>query len=76
MLPYDKTALIAAAKADTYSAIVSTANPISTVIGALDSPTTAYIGSDYLEISGKRFSTKQLAYLLSKLLDEHPECQV
>lgn len=42
----------------------------------LDTPTIQYINSEYLEISGKRFSTKQLAYLLSKLLDEHPECQV
>ena len=39
-------------------------------------PTTTYIGSEYVEIAGKRFSSKQLAYLLSKLLDEHPECQV
>ena len=39
-------------------------------------PTTTYIGSEYIEIAGKRFSSKQLAYLLSKLLDEHPECQV
>ena len=39
-------------------------------------PTTTYIGSEYIEIAGKRFSSKQLAYLLSKLLDEHPECKV
>ena len=43
---------------------------------ACSTQTTIYINSDYIEISGKRFSTKQLAYLLSKLLDEHPECQV
>ena len=39
-------------------------------------PTTTYIGTEYIEIAGKRFSSKQLAYLLSKLLDEHPECKI
>ena len=42
----------------------------------IDAKTTTYIGSAYIEIAGKRFSSKQLAYLLSKLLEEHPECQV
>ena len=40
------------------------------------SNTITYVNSDYIEISGKRFSSKQLAYLLSKLLEEHPECQI
>lgn len=39
-------------------------------------PTATYIGSEYIEIAGKRFDSKQLAYLLSKLLDEHPECKI
>ena len=46
-----------------------------TEIGINDE-TTMHIGSKYIELAGKRFDTKQLAYLLSKLLDEHPECQV
>ena len=50
--------------ADSYSAITATVK------------TTTHIGSDYVEIAGKRFSSKQLAYLLSKLLEDHPECQV
>ena len=48
----------------------------STVDTGVSYNTTTHIGSDYIEISGKRFSSKQLAYLLSKLLDEHPECQI
>ena len=53
----------------------------SSAIGAyniteLDGPTITYVGSEFIEIAGKRFSSKQLAYLLSKLLDEHPECQI
>ena len=57
-----------------YLDISTLANPCVEV--AIGSKTTAYIGSEYIEIAGKRFSSKQLAYLLSKLLDEHPECQV
>ena len=53
---------------------VATSNPCAQIF--VDTAITTYINSDYVEISGKRFSTKQLAYLLSKLLDEHPECQV
>ena len=53
---------------------VTASNPCSEI--AINTRTVTHIGSDYLELSGKRFSTKQLAYLLSKLLDEHPECQV
>ena len=53
----------------------------SSAIGAyniteLDGPTITYVGSEFIEIAGKRFSSKQLAYLLSKLLDEHPECKI
>ena len=44
-------------------------------IGISNSATT-YIGTDFIELAGNRFDTKQLAYLLSKLLYEHPECQV
>ena len=57
-----------------YLDISTLANPCSEVI--LNSKTTTYIGSEYVEIAGKRFSSKQLAYLLSKLLDEHPECKI
>ena len=57
-----------------YLDISTLANPCAEI--AIDSKTTTYIGSEYVEIAGKRFSSKQLAYLLSKLLDEHPECQV
>lgn len=61
---------------DTARARIATisANPYSEV--TINSKTTTYIGSEYIEIAGKRFDSKQLAYLLSKLLDEHPECQV
>ena len=71
MLPYDPTTpngIIAA----NISTVVT--NPCSEI--GISSSTTHYIGSDYIELAGKRFSSKQLAYLLSKLLDEHPECQV
>ena len=44
-------------------------------IGISNSATT-YIGTDFIELAGKRFDTKQLSYLLVKLLEEHPECQV
>ena len=37
---------------------------------------TTYIGTDFIELAGKRFDTRQLAYLLVKLLEEHPECQI
>ena len=80
---FDKTAMAAAAQANIYSSIGAnpcTEIPVSSMIGAYDitlgSPTTTYIGSDYIELAGKRFSAKQLAYLLSKLLEEHPECQL
>ena len=79
MLPYDKSTLDAAATAMTYSAFGSTcattaSNPCAEI--SINTSITTHINSDYVEISGKRFSTKQLAYLLSKLLEEHPECQV
>ena len=59
---------------NSYLDISTLANPCTEV--TIDSKTTTYIGSEYVEIAGKRFSSKQLAYLLSKLLDEHPECQI
>ena len=70
MFPYDSTILNAFGAANASTVVT---NPCSEInISAV----VTYIGTDFLEISGKRFSTKQLAYLLSKLLDEHPECQV
>lgn len=61
---------------DTARARIATtsANPCSEV--TINTKTTTYIGSEYVEIAGKRFDSKQLAYLLSKLLDEHPECKI
>ena len=59
---------------NSYLDISTLANPCSEII--IDSKTTTYIGSEYIEIAGKRFDSKQLAYLLSKLLDEHPECKI
>ena len=81
MLSYDKAGLIAATNANAYSAFGVAGTPASSVpnaydISELDGPTTHYIGSDFIELAGKRFDSKQLAYLLSKLLEEHPECQV
>ena len=58
----------------TTTSTLTTSNPCTEI--TIDTRLTTHINSDHLEISGKRFSTKQLAYLLSKLLDEHPECQV
>lgn len=58
----------------TTTCTLTTSNPCTEI--AINTRLTTHINSDYLEISGKRFSTKQLAYLLSKLLDEHPECQI
>ena len=49
-------------------------NPCSEI--GINSSATTYIGTDFIELAGKRFDTKQLAYLLVKLLEEHPECQV
>ena len=57
-----------------YLDISTLANPCVEI--AINSKTTTYIGSEYIEIAGKRFDSKQLAYLLSKLLDEHPECKI
>ena len=57
-----------------YLDISTLANPCAEI--TLNSKTTTYIGSEYVEIAGKRFDSKQLAYLLSKLLDEHPECKI
>ena len=69
MLPYDKATLSAFAAAN---AVLT--NPCCEI--DISSPTVFTVNSDYIELAGKRFSTKQLAYLLSKLLEEHPECQV
>ena len=55
---------------------VSTVLHSTTTDQTLFNSTTTYIGSEYIEIAGKRFDSKQLAYLLSKLLDEHPECKI
>ena len=75
MLPYDKSILDALTNATTFGYCATAAsNPYAEINSSTQ--TTIYINSDYVEISGKRFSTKQLAYLLSKLLDEHPECQI
>ena len=71
MLPYDSTILKGFDVANINTVI---ANPCSEI--SLNAVATTYVGSEYIEIAGKRFSSKQLAYLLSKLLDEHPECQV
>ena len=49
-------------------------NPCSEI--NLSAVATTYIGTDFIELAGKHFSSKQVAYLLSKLLEEHPECQV
>ena len=71
MLPYDSTILndFGAANVDTMIT-----NPCSEI--SLNAVATTYIGTDFIELAGKRFNSKQLAYLLSKLLDEHPECQI
>ena len=66
MLPYDSTILNGFSAANASTVLT---NPINTVA-------TTYIGTDFIELAGKRFSAKQLAYLLSKLLEEYPECQV
>ena len=71
MLPYDSTTLKGFDVANTSTVLT---NPCSEI--GINSSATTYIGSDFIELAGKRFSSKQLAYLLSKLLDEHPECQV
>lgn len=61
---------------DTARARIATtsANPCTEI--GINAKTTTHIGSEYIEIAGKRFDSKQLAYLLSKLLDEHPECKI
>ena len=71
MLSYDSTILNGFSAANASTVIT---NPCSEI--GISHSITHYIGSDYIELAGKRFSSKQLAYLLSKLLEEHPECQV
>ena len=71
MLPYDSTILKGFDAANINTVI---ANPCSEI--NINAVATTYIGTDFIELAGKRFSSKQVAYLLSKLLEEHPECQV
>ena len=71
MLPYDSTILNGFSAANASTVLT---NPCSEI--NINTTATTYIGADFIELAGKRFSSKQLAYLLSKLLDEHPECQV
>ena len=71
MLPYDLTILNDFSAAN-LSAVIT--NPCSEI--NLNAVATTYIGTDFIELAGKRFDSKQLAYLFSKLLEEHPECQV
>ena len=71
MLPYDSAVLNGFSAANLSTVITSPYPEINT-----NAVATTYIGTDFIELAGKRFSSKQLAYLLSKLLEEHPECQV
>lgn len=71
MLPYDSAILNDFGAADVGTMITNPCPEIS-----LNAVATTYIGTDFIELAGKRFDTKQLAYLLVKLLEEHPECQV
>lgn len=71
MLPYS-SAILNDFSAANVSTVIT--NPCSEI--GLNAVATTYIGTDFIELAGKRFDSKQLAYLLSKLLDEHPECQV
>lgn len=70
----DSGAFISVADTARVKIVYPWSNPCAEI--GINAETTARIGSEYIEIAGKRFSSKQLAYLLSKLLDEHPECQV
>ena len=71
MLPYNSAILNGFSAANVGTTIV---NPCSEI--NLNAVATTYIGTDFIELAGKRFDTKQLAYLLVKLLEEYPECQV
>lgn len=71
MFTYDPTTLNGVTAATISTAVV---NPYSEI--GISSSTTTCIGTDFIELAGKRFNSKQLAYLLSKLLEEHPECRV
>ena len=71
MLPYDSTILNGFSAANASTVLT---NPCSEI--NINTVATTYIGTDFIELAGKRFSAKQLAYLLSKLLEEYPECQV
>ena len=71
VLPYDSAILNGFGAANVGTII---ANPCSEI--SINTVATTYIGTDFIELAGKRFDTKQLAYLLVKLLEEHPECQV
>lgn len=71
MISYNSAILNGSAAADVGTMIDSPCSEIN-----INAVAITYIGSDFIELAGKRLDTKQLAYLLSKLLDEHPECQV
>ena len=71
MLPYDSAILNGFGAANVGTII---ANPCPEI--NISAVATTYIGTDFIELAGKRFDTKQLAYHLVKLLKEHPECQV
>ena len=75
MLPYDSAILNEFTAANVSRVITNPCSEINlnTAPTAVD---TVYISTDFVELAGKRFNTKQLAYLLGKLLEEHPECQV
>lgn len=71
MLPYDSIVLNGFSAANASTVLTNPCTEIN-----INAVATTYIGSEYIEIAGKRFDSKQLAYLLSKLLDEHPECKI
>ena len=70
MLPYDSTTL------NGFSAAMPVQYLLTPAPKLVSAVATTYIGTDFIELAGRRFNTKQLAYLLVKLLEEHPECQV
>lgn len=70
----DSDAFISVADTARAKIVYPWSNPCAEI--GINAETTTYIGSEYIEIAGKRFDSKQLAYLLSKLLDEHPECKI
>ena len=71
MLPYDSTVLNGFSATNASTVLTNPCTEIN-----INAVATTYIGTDFIELAGKRFDTRQLAYLLVKLLEEHPECQV